>query len=134
MSAPAKTQFLPGSDAICVGCAWALKGTKCTNPDTKAWGGPGLRLKDGSCSGRKLVWDTKLFEAKPRFFGCPPICTQTNLPAFNNREDCLDWHKGQNPRGKIVKKPWRCDFCNSWHYICKAAPPSGGSSNTERKT
>lgn len=129
-----KETFKPGADAICVGCSWARKGAECTNPDSKANGGRGLRLKDESCTGRLLLWDSKLFEPEPRFTGCPPICTQTNLPALSNREGCLRFHEEQNPRGKVVKKPWRCDFCNSWHYICKAAPPSGASSNTERKT
>jgi len=69
----------------------------------------------------------EVFEEKPRFEGCPPICIHANLPAFDSPTDAATW--ARNP---ILVK-WFCNFCFSWHAWFKTPAPSGGSSNTSRE-
>lgn len=121
-----------GSMPICEGCVFRDAG-RCECPQSKAHGGPGIFLRQESCTGRELAWNEALFEPG-RFPGCPVICLQANLPAFGNREEALRWHdQTGGDRCKLTKKPWLCASCNSWHYLSRAPAPAGGSSGTERK-
>jgi len=87
----------------------------------------------------RKVMSEILFETKPRFKGCPPICLKENLPAFDNKMAAFDWHtdaKLSNPLydPNPIVKIWQCKTCNKLHFITKPRPPSGGSSGTGRDT
>lgn len=43
-----------------------------------------------------------MFEAKPRFKGCPPICTFANLPSFETEVKAIKW--ASQFEGHSVKK------------------------------
>jgi hypothetical protein len=69
----------------------------------------------------------ELFEPRPRFKGCPPICLHANLPAFKSAQEAA--HFARNP--SLIK--WFCVECYHWHAWFKSPAPAGGSSGTSRE-
>lgn len=85
---------------------------------------------------RRVVTET-LFETKPRFKGCPPVCLKANLPAFETKEQLYQWHLGAketNPQydPNPIVKVWQCETCQRFHFLTKLRPPSGSSSGSSR--
>lgn len=74
---------------------------------------------------------TAVFESRPRFKDCPPICLAQNLPAFKDRKEADAFHEKHSP-GSAIWRFGHCDFCQHWHYTAKARPPSGSSSGGGR--
>ena len=69
----------------------------------------------------------EVFELKPRFKGCPPICLHANLPAFDSPKAAAEF-----VRNPILIK-WFCTVCYHWHAWFKSPAPAGGSSGTSRE-
>lgn len=66
---------------------------------------------------------------EPLWPGGPPICSFSNLPAFETESELkafMDQHFGS----ALAK--WRCIYCQCWHYWAKPHPPSGSSNGDER--
>jgi hypothetical protein len=55
-----------------------------------------------------------LFEPKPRWPGAPPICLETNLPAFPTMKALDAYLTKYSPRAK-VKRKGKCKTCDHYH-------------------
>ncbi|HWY74983.1 MAG TPA: hypothetical protein VN281_05170 [Verrucomicrobiae bacterium] len=62
------------------------------------------------------VW-SDVFEPRPRFKGCPPICLKTNLPSFQTEAAARKW-VGE---GYEIVKIGGCGFCKHFHVISRPA-------------
>ena len=69
---------------------------------------------------------TQIFEKKPRFANCPPICLFENLPSFKTEKELSDWKEANAPGHTIVIK-WLCKICNHFHYIANPNQSSSGN-------
>ena len=65
-----------------------------------------------------------------RWPGGPPICEETNLPAFRNAQDAQA--SGHTVGRNYVKEVWPCKACRLWHADYLDHPPSGASSGSSR--
>lgn len=74
---------------------------------------------------------SEIFEPKPRFKGCPPICLATNLPAFDTRAHARAFHQANGPACH-VENDRLCKACGKWHYDSIAPSPGGESSGMSR--
>lgn len=68
---------------------------------------------------------------KPRWPGGPPICTVTNLPAFDSVESLAAFRDASAPGGHIIAQ-WKCTACGLWHYWSAGHDPAGASSGMTR--
>jgi hypothetical protein len=62
------------------------------------------------------VW-SDVFEPRPRFAGCPPICLKTNLPSFQSEPAARKWVS----EGCEIVKIGACGFCKHFHVLSRAA-------------
>lgn len=74
----------------------------------------------------------------PRWRNGPPICPAENLPAFPSQAAAVEFNSGPartNPNFEPyrIKRLWKCDSCDQWHFIAKMRPPSGGSSGSSKR-
>jgi len=68
----------------------------------------------------------------PRWENGPPICDDSNLPAFDNSSAAMSWREANAP-GSHIRRVWICAHCGFTHYEGSPPSPSGESSgNSER--
>lgn len=73
----------------------------------------------------------KIFEAKPRWPGAPPVCLKTNMLAFDSAKDIAKF-QAENAPGCHTDSIVECDFCHKFHWSNHLRAPSGESSGTGR--
>jgi hypothetical protein len=69
----------------------------------------------------------------PRWKNGPCICTATNLPVHETRNQAMAFLKSIAMEDRLVRL-WECPHCDCWHHECKSVDPSGGSSGTGRSS
>lgn len=65
------------------------------------------------------------FESKPRWPGAPPICTATNLIAFDTEKDCAKFLSSLGDHMPMLAR-WQCKKCWKWHFWSTAPTDTNG--------